>query len=130
MATAELRRKAIAAALCDFFRCPTTGKVIDGLKGDDKVLCGCGETNPRVSGVGHREAPGVHIKAYLETATVDEWIAQHEKPKFYECGGCGHYHPATFRGDCRDDENRFETMVLDAQYGALGWDEIPCPGGE
>ena len=32
---------------------------------------------------------------------------------FYECGCCGHYHPASFTGDCREDENRYR------------WDELP-----
>ncbi len=72
-------RRALAEALADFYRCPTTGRIIDGMKGDDKVLCGCGKTNPRVAERGHREAPGVHIKAYLQTATVDEWIKQEEE---------------------------------------------------
>jgi len=26
---------------------------------------------------------------------------------FEECGCCGHYHRATFRGDCREDSERF-----------------------
>ena len=26
---------------------------------------------------------------------------------FYECGGCDHYHPLGFIGDCRDDKNRY-----------------------
>jgi hypothetical protein len=25
----------------------------------------------------------------------------------YECGSCGSYHPWDFKGDCRDDANRF-----------------------
>ena len=30
------------------------------------------------------------------------------KPKyFFECGGCDHYHPLGFVGDCRDDANRY-----------------------
>lgn len=72
-------RRALAESLCDFFRCPTTGRVLDGLKHDDKVICGCGKTNPVVAARGHREAPGVHIKTYLERATADEWIKQEEE---------------------------------------------------
>jgi hypothetical protein len=27
--------------------------------------------------------------------------------KIYECGICDHYHPWDFKGDCRDDSNRY-----------------------
>jgi hypothetical protein len=30
----------------EFYICPNTGNVIDGLPGDDKVLCNCGKSNP------------------------------------------------------------------------------------
>ena len=45
------------------------------------------------------------------------------KPKFYECGGCGHCHPFGFSGDCRDDKNRFTHAELDEKYGSGGWEE-------
>jgi hypothetical protein len=64
-------RRALAEALCDFFRCPTTGRVLDGPKHDDKVICGCGKTNPVVAARGHREAPGVHIKTYLRASHLE-----------------------------------------------------------
>lgn len=38
---------------------------------------------------------------------------------FYECGICGHYHPAKFDGDCRDDANRYGTNDLPE-----GWEEV------
>jgi hypothetical protein len=31
---------------------------------------------------------------------------------FYQCGGCGAFHPASFTGDCRDDFNRFNAEDL------------------
>lgn len=36
-------------------------------------------------------------------------MAQHTPRRYrmYECGICDHYHPWSFRGDCRDDRNRF-----------------------
>jgi hypothetical protein len=29
--------------------------------------------------------------------------------KLIECGACSQYHPQGFKGDCRDDDNRFPT---------------------
>ena len=42
---------------------------------------------------------------------------------FYECGGCGHFHPAAFSGDCRDDANRYSTEDLPE-----GWEEVADEG--
>ena len=39
------------------------------------------------------------------------------KPHYYECGICGHLHPWSFNGDCRDDANRFTFEQLDATHG-------------
>ena len=55
-----------------FYRCPHTNRVLAGSPGDDKVLCGCQRPNP----VAPREAPGVHVKAYLKPATIDEYLRQ------------------------------------------------------
>ncbi len=66
------RKRLLAEALLDFFRCPNSGRVIDGAKHDDKVLCGCGVPNPRVP----TEAPHHHVRRFLERATVDDWMAQ------------------------------------------------------
>lgn len=57
------------------------------------------------------------------------------KPKFYECGICGHYHPAGWNGDCREDANRFTQSDLDDKYGQNNrrhdgtdnWEEVPMP---
>lgn len=48
-------------------------------------------------------------------------------PEFYDCGICGHYHPAEWDGDCRDDKNRFTGFELDEKYGTDGWEEVDMP---
>lgn len=63
------QRRACLEATADFFRCPHTGRVIEGMKHDDKVMCGCGKPNPRVP----TEAPHHHVKRFLERATVDQY---------------------------------------------------------
>lgn len=69
------RRRALALTIwAGFFRCPNTGRIVEALPGDDKVLCGCGRTNPAVP----REFPGCHVRRYLAAATVDEYIDQRE----------------------------------------------------
>ena len=50
------------------------------------------------------------------------------KPKFYDCGICGSYHPANWDGDCRDDAHRFDGDTLDRTYG-LNWEEVEMPDG-
>jgi hypothetical protein len=46
------------------------------------------------------------------------------KPKFEECGCCGHRHRPEYRGDCRNDAERFSDMQLDELYGADGWEPV------
>jgi hypothetical protein len=50
-------------------------------------------------------------------------------PKFYSCGICGHFHPAEWDGDCRDDENRFLLEDIEEKYGEefVGWQEVEMP---
>ena len=40
-----------------------------------------------------------------------------------ECGCCGHLHRPDFRGDCREDSERFTFAELDAMHGPIdsGW---------
>ena len=33
--------------------------------------------------------------------------SRHQHARLYECGICGAFHPCGFRGDCRDDTNRY-----------------------
>lgn len=42
-------------------------------------------------------------------------------PFFYKCGGCGHYHPLKWAGDCRNDSMRLTGQALDERYGPEGW---------
>jgi len=58
-----------------FYRCPTTGRILEQLPGDDKVLCNCGHSNPNVPQE-QTERTGVHIVRFLHAATVDEYLAQ------------------------------------------------------
>ena len=59
-----------------FVYCPTTGRVLAFLKGDDKVLCACRKSNPAVPAE-RAEETGVHIVRFLKSATAVE----------YCCGG-------------------------------------------
>ena len=63
------------AGTISLHRCPNTGRVIESTGSDNKALCGCGKVNPKVPS----EHPGVHVKAFLVKATVDEYIRQEEK---------------------------------------------------
>ena len=46
------------------------------------------------------------------------------KPSYFECGGCGAYHPFGWNGDCRVDSMRFYADQLDNLYGLFGWKEV------
>jgi len=46
------------------------------------------------------------------------------KPKFFQCGCCDHYHRTDFWGDCRQDNERFFISQLDEKFGSDGWEEI------
>jgi hypothetical protein len=56
-------------------RCPNSGLVIESMGSDDKAMCGCGKPNPKVP----TEIPGLHVKRFLASASVDEYIRQEEK---------------------------------------------------
>lgn len=57
------------------FRCPTTGRVVEGFEGDDKLLCRCGRSNPRIPDE-RTEQTGTHIVRFLDRATPDEYLDQ------------------------------------------------------
>jgi CDGSH-type Zn-finger protein len=61
-----------------FVRCPNTGRIIEVLKNDNKVLCRCGKSNPRFPQE-DAERTGCHFVAKLRRATVDEFIEQEIK---------------------------------------------------
>lgn len=54
---------------------------------------------------------------------IDSTLEQ-PKAQFYYCGGCGHWHPPEFMGDCRDDANRFTTSELEDRYGQDGFEPV------
>jgi hypothetical protein len=77
------QRRTALLAMADFWRCPNNGKIIEGMKGDDKVLCNCGKPNPNcpteaVQGLVH------HVKRFLSSVTVDEYIEQEEKKRGFD----------------------------------------------
>lgn len=61
-----------------FYKCPTTGRIIEGLRGDDKVLCACRRSNPRVPQE-RTEQTGVHIVRFLDLATAEDYVDQEER---------------------------------------------------
>lgn len=63
-----------------FYRCPTTNRVLPALHGDDKVLCNCRKSNPECRQE-ETERTGVHIIRFLKSATVADYVKQHEKEK-------------------------------------------------
>jgi hypothetical protein len=60
-----------------FYYCPTTGRIIEALAGDDKALCGCGVSNPKVP-TEQTPLTGVHIVRFLRPATAAAYVAQEE----------------------------------------------------
>lgn len=71
--THEQRVNLAAVLWGGFYYCPTDGRVLAALKGDDKVLCSCGKSNPRVPSERTGET-GTHIVRFLETATAEEFV--------------------------------------------------------
>lgn len=60
----------------------------------------------------------------MKTIEIGEapWVITVAKPRFYECGICGHCHPWDWNADCRDDANRFTNDQLEAKHGEEGKD--------
>lgn len=74
----QVRRGVALAFWGGFYRCPTTGRIIEALRGDDKALCNCRTSNPAVpTEATHRT--GTHIVRFLEQATVDDYLAQRDR---------------------------------------------------
>jgi hypothetical protein len=75
---ARVNRQTLAEIMFGgFYRCPTTGRVITALKGDDKALCPCGRSNPRVP-TEETARTGVHIVRFLTAVSVGAFIDQCE----------------------------------------------------
>lgn len=76
----ERRRRYALVSWSGFYRCPTTGRIIEAMTGDDKALCYCRQSNPRVPSE-RTEETGVHIVRFLAAATVDEYLDQQESSR-------------------------------------------------
>ncbi len=74
----EVKREMAQMMFGGFVRCPTTGRIMEVLKGDDKVMCGCGKSNPSFPAE-QTERTGTHFVARLIPATVDEFLDQEDK---------------------------------------------------
>lgn len=70
-------RHAAQTMYAGFYRCPTTGRVIEALHGDDKAICGCGHSNPALPAE-NTERTGTHVVRFLTPATVDDYIDQQQ----------------------------------------------------
>lgn len=66
------------------------------------------------------------ISADLSEYTDDDYGLDN-RPAFYECGICSHWHSADWNGDCREDDARFFSDQLDGKYGSEGWREVDMP---
>lgn len=60
----------------------------------------------------------------VERLIRDRTMPPLPRPKFYECGGCGHLHPFGWAGDCRNDATRYSNGELDVQFGDDGWESV------
>lgn len=76
--TRDERRAVLDIMGIEFYKCPTNGTILEKMRGDDKVLCGCGKSNPRVPREG-TEQTATHMVRFLDRATVDEYMEQEEK---------------------------------------------------
>ena len=65
-----------------FVKCPTTGRVLEVLPGDDKALCNCRTSNPRIPEEASART-GTHIIRFCEVATVEEYLDQQEQERGY-----------------------------------------------
>lgn len=77
MTDRDLMAREAAIVWGGFYRCPTTGRILEALHGDDKVLCNCGRSNPLVP-VERTERTGTHIIRFLRPATAREYVDQRE----------------------------------------------------
>jgi len=57
----------MSEALFDLHFCPTTGKIIESEKGDDKAICTC-----------RTAQSGTHYKRFLRKASGSEYVAQRQ----------------------------------------------------
>lgn len=67
MKTGGTFSKKMATALLGYLRCPSTGRTIDYIPGDDKVICNCPAA---------RERGGTHLVCECEKSSVDQWMVE------------------------------------------------------
>jgi len=87
--TASEQASTLLGLSSDLHRCPNNGRILFSNEGDDKVLCICGHSNPKVRGMGStREEPqGLHYKELLEPATLTDFVAQEQNlPQVFRYG--------------------------------------------
>jgi hypothetical protein len=58
-----------------FYQCPTTGRILECLPHDDKVVCHCGQSNLLYEWE-RTEVTHVHVVKYLRQMTVTDYIDQ------------------------------------------------------
>lgn len=56
-----------ASALLVYVKCPTTGRTIDAIRGDDKVICNCPPAMQR---------GGTHLVSQCPGSTVEQWMRE------------------------------------------------------
>jgi len=56
-----------ARNLLMYVRCPTTDRTLDTVRGDDKVLCDCGDA---------RNHGGTHLVSRCLPSTVEQWCKE------------------------------------------------------
>ena len=49
-------------------------------------------------------------------------MKKNDKPIYYDCGICDHFHPWGWNEDCRDDANRLTYDDLDKRHGENGYE--------
>lgn len=56
-----------ASALLVYLKCPTTGRTIDAIRGDDKVICNCPAALQR---------GGTHLVSQCQASTVEKYMVE------------------------------------------------------
>jgi hypothetical protein len=56
-----------ARVLLRYVLCPTTGRTLDTVRDDDKVICDCDEA---------RQSGGTHLVSQCLPSTVEQWCAE------------------------------------------------------
>lgn len=75
MSARDVDRKLAEAMWGGFYYCPTTGRIIEALPGDDKAICSCRRSNPTVPSE-RTEQTWTHVVRFLTHATTDAYLDQ------------------------------------------------------